>query len=100
MTSAGSRPSGQVHPKAIKAMWEVGYDLTRHASKSLKGIPDIEYDVVVTMGCGDECPFVRGKRHEDWAIPDPKHFSPDPFREIRNSIESEVKDLLRRLEVI
>ena len=60
--SAGSRPSGRVHPKAIETMQELGYDLTRHASKSLSEIPDIEYDVAVTMGCGDECPMVRAKR--------------------------------------
>lgn len=96
--SAGSRPSGKVHPKAIEAMRELDYDLTRHASRSLKEIPDIEYDAVVTMGCGDACPFVRGKRHEDWAIPDPKDLPPDRFRKIRNSIEDKVIDLLKRLE--
>ena len=62
--SAGSKPSGQVHPKAIAAMKELGYDLARHTSKSLSEIPDVEYDVAVTMGCGDECPMVRAKRRE------------------------------------
>ncbi|TAK07427.1 MAG: arsenate reductase ArsC [Candidatus Manganitrophaceae bacterium] len=97
VNSAGSRPSGQIHPKAIEAMWEIGYDLTRHTSKSLKEVPDIEYDAVITMGCGEACPSVRGKRREDWMIPDPKHLSPRPFREIRNSIERRVKDLLKEL---
>lgn len=64
--SAGSRPSGQVNPKAIDAMKELGYDLSEHTSKSISNIPDIEYDLGVTMGCGDVCPFVRAKRHGDW----------------------------------
>ena len=56
--SAGSRPSGRVSPKAITAMREVGYDLTSHRSNGLQEIPEVEYDVVATMGCGDECPSV------------------------------------------
>jgi arsenate reductase (thioredoxin) len=95
--SAGSRPSGKVNPKAIAAMREIGYDLTTHASKSLTEIPDDEYDEVVTMGCGDECPFIRAKAREDWAIPDPKHLEPDAFRAVRDLIESKVKTLLMQL---
>src|SRR4029079_5357655 len=60
--SAGSRPSGVVNPKAIAVMREVGYDLATHVSKSLDDVPQIEWDLVATMGCGDECPFVRAKR--------------------------------------
>src|SRR5438034_9948156 len=56
--SAGSKPSGQVNPKAIASMRELGYDLSRHASKSLSPIPAVEYDLAVTMGCGDACPNV------------------------------------------
>lgn len=97
--SAGSRPSGEVNPKAVESMREVGYDLTRHASKSLGEIPDIEYDAVITMGCGDECPFVRGKVHEEWKIPDPKNLPPEGFREVRNRIEAEVKALLHRIGI-
>lgn len=52
-------------------MLELGYDLSKHSSKSLNDIPDVEYDIVVTMGCGEECPVVKAKRHEDWNIPDP-----------------------------
>lgn len=93
--SAGSRPSGRVNPKAVKAMREVGYDLTLHGSKSLADIPAIEYDAVVAMGCGDEgCPLVRAKRREEWNIPDPKELPPDRFREIRDVIEKKVKELL------
>lgn len=96
--SAGSRPLGQIDPKAIELMWEIGYDLTRHTSKSLKEVPDIEYDAVITMGCGDQCPLIRGKYREDWAVPDPKYFPSAQFRQIKNSIENKVRDLLKRLE--
>jgi protein-tyrosine-phosphatase len=93
--SAGSRPSGKINPKAVESMHEVGYDLSKHQSKSLSGIPDIEYDFVATMGCGDECPFVRAKQREDWNIPDPKNLPPDEFRRVRDMIEKRVKELLR-----
>lgn len=92
--SAGSRPSGQVNPKAVEAMKELGYDLSNHTSKSLSDIPDVEYDLVATMGCGDECPLVRAKRHEEWDIPDPKNFEPDEFRQVRDLIRAKVKAAL------
>jgi len=95
--SAGSRPSGQINPRAVNAMSELGYDLTRHRSKSLQDIPDIEYDFVATMGCGDECPFVRARQREDWNIPDPKQMEPEEFRVVRDLIEEKVKHLLRSL---
>lgn len=96
--SSGSRPSGKINPKAIEAMKELGYDLTTHTSKSLDEIPNIEYDLVATMGCGDECPFVRAKIREDWAIPDPKDLPPDEFRNVRDLIEQKVKEMLVRLQ--
>ena len=80
--SAGSRPSGQVNARAIESMSEIGYDLTTHQSKSLSKIPDVEYDFVATMGCGDECPFVRAKRRDEWQIADAKNLPPDEFRQI------------------
>jgi arsenate reductase (thioredoxin) len=95
--SAGSKPSGKVNPKAIETMKELGYDLQDHQSKSLKDIPDVEYDAAITMGCGDECPFLKAKQRMDWKIPDPKHMDADQFREIRNLIEGKVKDLIRVL---
>lgn len=97
--SSGSRPSGTVNPKAIVAMQELGYDLTAHTSKSLDDIPDIDYDFVATMGCGDACPFVRAKRREDWEIPDPKALPPEAFRDVRDEIERRVKNILRELNV-
>jgi len=95
--SAGSRPSGQVNPRAIAFMKEKGYDLSRHTSKSLDDIPAGEYAVAVTMGCGDACPLVRAQRREDWNIPDPKHLSDEEFRQVRDLIESKVKELLASL---
>jgi protein-tyrosine-phosphatase len=92
--SAGSRPSGQVNPKAIAAMQKLGYDLSRHQSKSLDEVPDVEYDYAITMGCGDECPLVRARHREDWGIPDPKHMGPEEFRQVRDLIEAKVKALL------
>lgn len=92
--SAGSRPSGHINPKAIESMREIGYDLTKHQSKSLTDIPDVEYDFVATMGCGDECPFVRAKQREEWQIPDPKSLPSDEFREIRNLIDQKVSNIL------
>jgi protein-tyrosine-phosphatase len=96
--SAGSRPSGKVNPMAIESMREVGYDLSRHESKSLAEIPAVEYDFVATMGCGDECPWVRAKQREDWNIQDPKDLPPEQFRKIRNEIEKKVKEVLSRIE--
>lgn len=92
--SSGSNPSGVVNPKAIASMKEVGCDLSQHTSKSLSEIPDIEYDLVVTMGCGDKCPFVKTKKREEWQIPDPKNMDEADFRLVRDMIEERVKQLL------
>jgi len=95
--SAGSRPSGQINPKAIESMRELGYDLTQHRSKSLSEVSDIQYDFVATMGCGDECPWVRAKSRADWNIPDPKNLPPNEYRVVRDLIEAKVKTLLTDL---
>jgi len=92
--SAGSRPSGVINPKAIESMGEIGYDLSTHGSKSLDDLPDIEWDFVATMGCGDECPFVRAKRREDWQILDPKKMTIEDFRKVRDQIGKRVRSLL------
>ena len=95
--SAGSKPSGKINPKAIAAMNEIGYDLSTHDSKSLDEIPDVTYDAVITMGCGDACPWVPARYREDWAIPDPRNMNEDDFRKVRNEIEFKVKELLLTL---
>ena len=96
--SAGSRPSGKVSLQAVEAMREIGYDLSQHKSKSLANLPDVEFDVAVTMGCGDDCPLVRAKRREDWNIPDPRSLPPEEFRAIRDLVEKKVKALIEDLE--
>ena len=95
--SAGSRPSGRINPKAVEAMKEVGYDLTTHASKGLDDFNGKGFDAAVTMGWGDACPQVLAKRRLDWKIPDPRDMPPEQFREVRDSIEAKVKELLQTL---
>ena len=95
--SAGSKPSGQINPKAIASMNEIGYDLSVHDSKSLDDIPEGPYDCVVTMGCGDACPWVPARRREDWNIPDPRDMNPAEFRTVRILIEEKVKSLLAEI---
>jgi len=95
--SAGSKPSGRINPDAITAMKEMGYDLAAHKSKSLDEIPAVEYDAVVTMGCGDACPFVRARQRFDWNIPDPKGKSLEEVRLIRDTIDAKLEELYRAL---
>lgn len=95
--SAGSRPSGKINPKAVAAMQELGYNLSTHDSKSLAEIPDIDFEYAVTMGCGDECPYVKAKHRTDWQIPDPRNMNEEEFRQVRNLIEQKVKELLATL---
>jgi arsenate reductase (thioredoxin) len=95
--SAGSQPSGIINPKAIEAMRELGYDLSAHRCKATDDLPEVDFDFVATMGCGDACPYVRAKRYEDWQIPDPKDLPPKEFRAVRDLIEAKVKALLATL---
>jgi protein-tyrosine-phosphatase len=97
--SAGSKPSGRVNPKAVAAMAELGYDLTRHQSKGLDDLSAGVFDVAVTMGCGDACPMTKAKRHIDWQIPDPREMGPDEFRCVRDVIAAKVRELLHEVEL-
>ena len=93
--SAGSKPSGIVNPKAIAAMKELGYDLGKHESKSLKDVEQFApFDTVVTMGCGDACPWMPAKKFIDWEIPDPKNMGPAEFNKVRDLIRDKIKELL------
>lgn len=93
--SAGSSPSGIVNPKAIAAMNEVGYDLAKHQSKSLKDVEQFApFDAVITMGCGDACPWMPAKKFIDWEIPDPKNLPADEFNKVRDQIRDKVADLI------
>lgn len=97
--SAGSRPSGKLNPKAMRMMAELGYDLARHDSKSLDDIASdgAAFDAVVTMGCGDSCPWVPAARREDWALPDPRDMDDDGYRAVRDEIRVRVRTLLASL---
>lgn len=98
--SAGSKPSGVVNPKAIAAMQELGYDLSRHDSKSLDEVKTFApFDAVVTMGCGDACPWMPAKKFIDWQIPDPKHMEPAAFNQVRDLIRDKVAGLLKDMGV-
>ena len=97
--SAGSNPSGRINPKAVNTMKEIRYDLNVHKSTSTKDLPAEKVEVMISMGCGDECPHVPAERRIEWNIPDPKDFSEEKFKEIRDLIELEVKQLLIDLKV-
>jgi arsenate reductase (thioredoxin) len=95
--SAGSRPSGAINPKATRFMAELGHDLARQRSKSLAEVEGLSFDAVVTMGCGDACPWVPAARREDWALPDPRHMDDAGYRAVRDEIAQRVQGLLESL---
>ena len=94
--SAGTHPADQVHPVVVQAMQEVGIDLS-HA-KPQKLTPELAQnaEMLITMGCGDECPYVPGLRRDDWPLPDPKGQGIDAVRKTRDDIRSRVISLLKR----
>ena len=93
--SAGSHPSGKINPRAIAAMSELNYDLTTHTSKNVEEVKsEAPFDVVVSMGCGDACPWMPARVHVDWKIPDPKHMDKDQFNEVRDLIGRGVAELV------
>ena len=96
--SAGSKPSGKINPKAIRTMKELGYDLSLHHSKSLEEVKKFApFDAVITMGCGDACPWMPAKRFIDWEIPDPKDMNEADFRQVRDFIKTKVTEFLKSL---
>jgi protein-tyrosine-phosphatase len=97
--SAGSRPSGRINPRAIAFMAERGIDLTTQRSKRLDDVGSDPFDAVVTMGCGDACPWIAAAMREDWALPDPKSLDDAGFRQVRDDIERRVARLLGELGV-
>ena len=99
--SAGTAPADSIHPVVIEAMNEKGIDLLAHHAtpKRLEEAAVRASDVVITMGCGDECPFFPGVKYEDWVLADPAGQGIDAVRPIRDEIERRVRDLLIRLEV-
>lgn len=96
--SAGSHPSGKINPKAIAAMQELNYDLTTHSSKSLDDVKtEAPFDAVVTMGCGDACPWMPAKQYIDWQLPDPGNMDREDFNEVRDQIRDLVKELITEI---
>jgi arsenate reductase (thioredoxin) len=96
--SAGTRPADRVHPVVVDAMREVGIDVAGHQPQKLTDELAAWADVVVTMGCGDECPFIPGKRYIDWDLPDPAGQPLDRVRLIRDDIGKRAGDLSRILD--
>ena len=96
--SAGSKPSRKINPKAVEAMKEFDYDLLQQHSKSLDEIKRLApFDVVVTMGCGDACPWMPATKFLDWNIPDPKEMNASDFKKVRNTIKTRVEELVSAL---
>ena len=96
--SAGTKPGLRVHPEVVEAMAELGIDLSRRIPRKLDD-EDAEWaDVVVTMGCGDECPYITGKRYLDWELADPKERPIEEVRATRDEIERRVVELAGELE--
>jgi arsenate reductase len=95
--SAGSEPADRVNPAAVAAMAEVGIDIATEQPKILTNDAVKASDVVITMGCGDTCPFYPGKRYEDWVLEDPAGKGVDAVRPIRDEIRRRVGNLLSEL---
>ena len=95
--SAGSEPADQLNPVAVAAMAEVGIDIASFEPKRWTTEMLSSTDVVVTMGCGDECPYVPGTRYVDWPLDDPRGQDIEKVREIRDEIERRVRDLIDEL---
>jgi protein-tyrosine-phosphatase len=95
--SAGSAPAESINPVAVQAMAEVGIDIAAEQPKILTDQAVRESDVVITMGCGDTCPFYPGKRYEDWVLDDPAGQGVESVRPIRDEIRRRVENLLDQL---
>jgi len=96
--SAGSQPADQVNPAAVAVMAEVGIDIASEQPKLLTDSAVRTSDVVVTMGCGDECPFYPGRRYEDWVLDDPAGLGVEAVRPIRDEIRKRVEKLITELD--
>ena len=96
--SAGTTPAEQVHPEVVEVMNEAGIDLSGRTPRRLTRELAEQADVVITMGCGDECPYIPGKRYVDWDLPDPKGRPVDEVRELRDEIQRRVGGLVRELD--
>jgi arsenate reductase (thioredoxin) len=96
--SAGTTPAERIHPEVVTAMGELGIDLSGRKPRKLTRELAEQGDVVVTMGCGDECPYIPGKRYIAWELPDPNGLPPEKVRVIRDDISSRVRELADQLD--
>ena len=96
--SAGTRPAPRVHPEVVAGMAELGIELGGRRPQRLTHVLAESADVVVTMGCGDECPYLAGKRYIDWVLPDPEGLPLERVREIRDEIAARVEELVAELD--
>ena len=96
--SAGTTPANHVHPEVVEVMREIGIDVADREPKLLTRELAEQADVVVTMGCGDACPYIPGKRYLDWDLPDPKGRPIDEVRSVRDDITRRVEELVRELD--
>lgn len=92
--SAGSRPSHHVNARAVAVMREKNIDISGHRPKGLDDLPSVQWDYIVTMGCGDACPTLPAHTRLDWDLPDPKDLDDGGFRAVRDSIERQVRKLI------
>jgi arsenate reductase len=95
--SAGTAPAGQVHPEVLKVMNELGIDLTDRAPQRLTRELAEQADLVITMGCGDQCPYIPGKRYLDWELTDPAGEGIDVVRGVRDDIKARIMTLMSEL---
>ncbi|MEL7059318.1 MAG: arsenate reductase ArsC [Acidobacteriota bacterium] len=95
--SAGSAASGEINPRAVEAMAERGIDIAAQRSIATDALPSRAFDVVVTMGCGDACPWLPAARRQDWGLDDPKHLDDAGYRQVRDEIERRVAALVTEL---
>jgi protein-tyrosine-phosphatase len=96
--SAGTTPAERVHPEVVEVMRELGIDLAEREPKLLTRELAKQADVVVTMGCGDECPYIPGRRYLDWDLEDPKGRPLDEVRATRDDIDRRVRELVEELD--
>jgi protein-tyrosine-phosphatase len=96
--SAGTDPAERVHPEVVEAMGELGIDVSAQRPRRLTREMAERADVVVTMGCGDECPYLPGKRYIDWELPDPSGLPLEQVRAIRDDIAARIHDLIADLD--
>jgi arsenate reductase (thioredoxin) len=97
--SAGTEPGVKIHPEVVKAMQEVGLDLSKARPQKLTDELAKDANLLVTMGCGEACPFVPGLKRDDWPLPDPKGKPIEQVREIRSEIQKRVENLVQSLHV-